>query len=576
MHIGSEDCKFSAKASITLLGEPGELEITGFGEKFIGVQSGGTLELHGQDKLSWTKVTKTVLKFDLSLGQKFGHKELEGTQHWDGVFAYQFTPDGTYVNRLFRSISHNRQKSVDWNIGKLKKFMDGVADGNILAFATQRDHNRKGSDHSALYDLIDSVAGPNKLRQIGSKSAYALVTVKGQPSSTVDSLSHVDLNSNSDSAYARVERAMTVNGEDLQLVVESYYNARRRWMGYSNFRVMDTKYSNPIIDLVDEPRGWKAGDRIFVTSTDYDWQQVEERTLMSCPTCTATQIKVDKPFEYEHFGEIVKNVDMRAEVGLMTRNILIRGEVSKDQTNGGHVKFLKGFKSVRVEGVELTKMGQPMKLGRYPLHYHMCDNLTDSTMYPTPSYIRKNSIHHTQFRCLTIHGTHGAHVTENVCYDTFGHGFFIEDGGEKETYYYRNLGLGQRRWRGRIKVPETGTIPTDKTATTFWLTNPKTTLIGNVAAGGDGAGMWFVYPDIPTGPSSTMNLMAEREARRTKITKFENNVCHSYNKAGLFVDNIEQDDLTVKGYNQYNPRENPLDRKSPSVPVLFNRLTGMC
>ena len=42
--------------------------------------------------------------------------------------------------------------------------------------------------------------------------------------------------------------------------------------------------------------------------------------------------------------------------------------------------------------------------------------------------------------------------------------------------------------------------------------------------------MWFVYPDIPTGPSGQMNFMAEREARRTKITKFENNVAHSYNK----------------------------------------------
>ena len=31
-------------------------------------------------------------------------------------------------------------------------------------------------------------------------------------------------------------------------------------------------------------------------------------------------------------------MDMRAEVGIMTRNILIQGEVSKKQSNGGHVK----------------------------------------------------------------------------------------------------------------------------------------------------------------------------------------------------------------------------------------------
>ena len=50
-------------------------------------------------------------------------------------------------------------------------------------------------------------------------------------------------------------------------------------------------------------------------------------------------------------------------------------------------------------------------LGRYPLHYHMCEDLSDTSVYPTQSIIRKNSIHHTQFRCVTIHGTHAARVS---------------------------------------------------------------------------------------------------------------------------------------------------------------------
>lgn len=47
-------------------------------------------------------------------------------------------------------------------------------------------------------------------------------------------------------------------------------------------------------------------------------------------------------------------------------------------------------------------------LGRYPFHYHMCCDLANRTLYPNPSYLRKNSIHHTQFRCFTIHGTQSA------------------------------------------------------------------------------------------------------------------------------------------------------------------------
>ena len=34
----------------------------GFGGKFIGVGAGATFELHGQNKLSWTKIKQTVPK----------------------------------------------------------------------------------------------------------------------------------------------------------------------------------------------------------------------------------------------------------------------------------------------------------------------------------------------------------------------------------------------------------------------------------------------------------------------------------------------------------------------------------
>ena len=74
--------------------------------------------------------------------------------------------------------------------------------------------------------------------------------------------------------------------------------------------------------------------------------------------------------KYNHWGEISHGVDMRAEVGLLTRNILIRGEMETscygnnycqffDQdTFGGHMKFARDFGAVHIEGVELTDMGQ--------------------------------------------------------------------------------------------------------------------------------------------------------------------------------------------------------------------------
>lgn len=50
-----------------------ELSIPGFGEKFIGVEAGGVLELHGEKKLSWTKLIKTVPGFS-AISPSFRHK----------------------------------------------------------------------------------------------------------------------------------------------------------------------------------------------------------------------------------------------------------------------------------------------------------------------------------------------------------------------------------------------------------------------------------------------------------------------------------------------------------------------
>ena len=53
-------------------------------------------------------------------------------------------------------------------------------------------------------------------------------------------------------------------------------------------------------------------------------------------------------------------------------------------------------------------------------------------------------------------------IQNNVCYNTFGHGFFIEDGGEKHTFFEGNLGLGQKRWTGQVNHPVTGALPSDR------------------------------------------------------------------------------------------------------------------
>lgn len=49
-------------------------------------------------------------------------------------------------------------------------------------------------------------------------------------------------------------------------------------------------------------------------------------------------------------------------------------------------------------------------LGRYPIHFHMCEDVDQDEN--TRPWIKHNSIHHSNSRCVTVHGTHGLIVSK--------------------------------------------------------------------------------------------------------------------------------------------------------------------
>ena len=147
----------------------------------------------------------------------------------------------------------------------------------------------------------------------------------------------------------------------------------------------------------------------------------------------------------------------------------------------------KGFETYRIQGVELTKMGQRGIKGRYPIHWHMAKETN-----PEKTYVKDNSIHHVFQRCVTVHGTHNVNVANNVAYHTYGHCYFVEDGGEKNNTFHHNLGLLTQRMTPSIS-DRNGTIPSDRLPATFWITSPLTVMTQNSAAGSDGMGIWYIF-----------------------------------------------------------------------------------
>ena len=330
---------------------------------------------------------------------------------------------------------------------------------------------------------------------------------------------------------------------------------------------------------------WQAGDEIVLASTDFDPRQAERRTIAAISGNTIT---LSEPLDYMHFGKITYGVDERGEVGLLTRNIKVQASPDADQTwFGGHIMAMVTSK-MYVEGVELNRMGQNLELARYPIHWHLVGDGGEG------QYIRNAAIHDTYNRCVTVHGTNHLRVENNVTYNTVGHCFFMEDGIEHDNEFIKNVAIQTKCHMTRPCDPtnlapfgasDDGLnfklegqdspeilIPSDNTASSFWITNPDNTYRDNVAAGSDSTGFWLAFPVHPTGAFEGSDESLATWPRRTKMREFKGNVAH-WNIDAFMGDRAPRADghFAVGGYIAL---ADPTDENSEQVVDVFEDFTA--
>jgi len=304
---------------------------------------------------------------------------------------------------------------------------------------------------------------------------------------------------------------------------------------------------------LEKDPGWIAGDRIVLSATDFDPAQYDEAIVSAV---NGSRVTLSAPLKYTHWGVTQsiagQTVDERGEVGLLTRNVQFRGDSACAGTGFcAHIIAFKGG-TMRVEGTALSLVGQKFALARYPIHWHVADDVTGQ-------YARNNSIYKSFNRCITVHGSHSAAVEGNVCHDHLGHGFFLEDGIEHNNTIVGNLGV-----LGRVPAATERLLASDSRPATFWITNPDNVVRGNVAAGSNGFGFWFALPEHPTGMSTTTSVWP----RHTALREFSGNVAHSNRNGALNVDDGPTADGTTETTN-YAPRADP-SQSSTTVPADFH------
>lgn len=181
--------------------------------------------------------------------------------------------------------------------------------------------------------------------------------------------------------------------------------------------------------------------------------------------------------------------------------------------------------------VEFFRMGQAMRVGRYPLHLHAVTDAGGVGNVENVSIVGV-SVHHSFNRGINIHGGTGATVANSTIYKNLGHAFFVEDGSEEGNRFIGNL--------GSLTLRANSLLESDQTPSTYWITNPNNVFEDNIAAGGDAFGFWINLPRHPGGflSFSGATFTDDIFPRHAMLGSFQRNTAHGY-RVGFLAHDLD-------------------------------------
>lgn len=287
-----------------------------------------------------------------------------------------------------------------------------------------------------------------------------------------------------------------------------------------------TKTGDTEISLAEPVTGWRAGDRVILTSTTRqtktdektfrptvrDLTQTEERIIREI---RGTTLIVDRPLDHVH----VAQDGYRGEVANLSRNVVV--ESADPAQVRGHTMYHRDS-SGAISYAEFRHLGKEGVLGRYSLHFHLArDTMRGASVIGASIWDSGN-------RWITIHGTDYLVVRDCVGYQSVGHGFFMEDGTEVFNVLDHNLAV---QACGGKPLPQQ-VLPFDHNeGAGFWWANSLNTFTRNVAAECDEYGYRF---DATATPEFSLTLQVPgpdgkrtaTDIRTLPFVRFDDNEAH--------------------------------------------------
>ena len=164
---------------------------------------------------------------------------------------------------------------------------------------------------------------------------------------------------------------------------------------------------------------WRAGDQIVVAPTEWygpfwvsqsvhDASTATERRSLAA-SATSANLNLSTALSAFKWGRLqyatdtgmsltpgtftkphvdaADTLDERAEVGNLSRNIVIQSvddALWRNSGFGAQVMVMDRTSSLQLDGVELRRVGQAGKVGRYPIHWHLLSYAADGRSLATP------------------------------------------------------------------------------------------------------------------------------------------------------------------------------------------------
>jgi hypothetical protein len=135
---------------------------------------------------------------------------------------------------------------------------------------------------------------------------------------------------------------------------------------------------------------WKPGTEVLLTShtrSQTDQQVAVIKSRKGTSNFLRFADTIERPLS------VANHPDFAVEVALLNRRIVFEADDDAgDEFIGGHLVVHHTSSAQHIEGVEIKNFGQQGRLGKYPLHFHMCGDSPGSLVKKNVVYVPRNGL----------------------------------------------------------------------------------------------------------------------------------------------------------------------------------------